>query len=44
MYKTSVTLTATVCSTGTASKKFYVGKELGKTQIQITLVGDQIAM
>ena len=39
-----MTLTATVCSSNNASKKFYVGNELGKTQIQITLVGDQVAM
>ena len=44
IYKTSVTLTASVCSTGTASKKYFVGGELGKTQIQMTLVGDQIAI
>ena len=44
IYKTSVTITAyTVCSSS-ASKEFSVGKELGKTQIEITLVGEQIAM
>ena len=41
--KTFVTLTATVC-TNTTSKKFFVGGELGRAQIQITLVGDQIAI
>ena len=44
IYKTSVTINAyTVCSSS-ASKEFSVGKELGKTQIEITLVGEQIAM
>ncbi|KAL5248759.1 hypothetical protein ACHWQZ_G017818 [Mnemiopsis leidyi] len=44
IYKTDVTISAIVCGSSTDSKEFYVGKELGKTQIEITLVGDQIAI
>ena len=44
MYKTYVTLRATVCNASTVSKEYFVGLELGKTQIQISLVGEQIAI
>ena len=45
IYATSVTLTATTCSSNTAySETFSVGAELGMTQIQITLAGDQVAV
>ena len=43
IYKTDVTVTATVCGRST-NKTFHLGNELGNTQIQITLVGDLVAM